>query len=276
MGMLSPKEETLFKFYKIGMDPEFAFYDRKQGVVVSATNFCGGRSALHAKIGTDGHSETAELRTTPTRNVLMALVDLALSLREIDKVIGEVNAGGYTDIIAIAQPYFAGESLGGHIHLSYWAPTNFTGVHEKIYNLVNRTTGGFCDRYSQSFPGRNVNAFSYREQPTVSPTQKAKEGHSFYRTEYRRPGSWLANPTLAYSFLGLAKLAFIGDPDALYQFEDALRIDTKHPVAKAEPDLKYLGEALKRSNEFVDKLNVNSFRGPIGINFPAWRGVLEA
>src|SRR3990167_10071019 len=105
---------------KVGADPEWIFWDSDENVIVPASLCCGGAGDTAHAIGTDGHSVTAEMRPTPNKNVLMLLLDIATKLGVVETALADVNARGGRHITAVAQPYFADEPLGGHIHLSYW------------------------------------------------------------------------------------------------------------------------------------------------------------
>ena len=101
--------------FLIGADPEFLFGYTHEWTWqrVNATVFLQGENRLTNFIGTDGHASTAELRPRPSHNLGRILGDLAFALSMCHKRAAVEKQGLF------AAPLIEGESLGGHIHLSF-------------------------------------------------------------------------------------------------------------------------------------------------------------
>lgn len=111
------------RLYRIGSDPEFAFV-RTQGqqrqVIVPADQVLTANRevGLAAFIGTDGHQALGEYRPRPAHNVWAHIVDLAIAIDATTKYLSEKKK--FTGVSLVATPYLHGETLGGHIHLSFF------------------------------------------------------------------------------------------------------------------------------------------------------------
>ena len=258
---------------KIGADPEALFWSRNEKTVIPAYQLCGGRSACRSWIGTDGHATTAELRPTPSKNVLMVLADLASAMGVIEKNLNALNARTNLDLVVVAEPAFAGEPLGGHIHLSYWYeqtnPVLFRqGEHD--FGHVYVYLHAFLSPLLSVAGGINRGEYTYRPQPLPSNKYPPRKNMLPARVEFRRPGTWLSSPVLAFTFLGLTKLAILNYP-RLSGAESHKEYITFLRTLKTTSDLTTLVDT-------VDYVLANPpkwyQKTPALVDFAAWRDVL--
>lgn len=106
------------KLHLVGSDPELV-YDRA-GQNVAAYAIVGDRDQTRAPIGTDGYSTTGEIRPTACHNVTYHVIKIAEALTRIHNFIQPLG------ITAYARPYYHDQTMGGHIHVSFWYNAPFT------------------------------------------------------------------------------------------------------------------------------------------------------
>lgn len=166
----------VFKLYRIGSDPEFAFSRTSDWTptlvpaaeVISVTK----KMSLESFIGMDSHTlggngqlqTTAELRPPPTRNIGLHLYYIAYG---IDRVADYLSSRSrFKGVVPFALPILGKEALGGHIHISGFVPepTLYTALND--YNLT------FMN-------GKPVN-FN-KNNPTVPPTLSANAAQFYAR-----------------------------------------------------------------------------------------------
>lgn len=260
---------TAVRFWKLGADPEAVIYSFGKDKVISAQNFCGGRSAMSTRIGTDGHASTLEFRPAPSKSVLVVMSDLAEALLEVGKCLDHINSENpdlYLKIVA--QAYMANEPLGGHIHLSYKAAKGFraNGLGAELYvgREVHKLGARLIEIYKDStIEARNQTAYgSNGEIARVQPG-----GDSFARVEYRIPPTWLHTPLVAYCFLGIAKLAMLNLTKLDYLDNDIVSSVEKLVTAE-HSELKHLPDALRR-------LSQTTFKFPLVVDHIKWAKFLN-
>lgn len=106
---------------KLGSDPEFipaSFKEFDLQILPASALISNNKSvALNSFIGTDGHNNIGELRPRPCHNIRQHLYDIASGLIAIDEYIHRrklINTAIY------ANPDINGETLAGHIHMSFF------------------------------------------------------------------------------------------------------------------------------------------------------------
>jgi hypothetical protein len=173
----------------IGADPEFAF--AKNGAVVRADSLLSGGTT--AKFGTDGRSDTAELRPSAAtsasglveniRKLIAAQVRRNPTLRDYDWV---------------ATPSFNRMPLGGHIHFGFAPDAEFVGILDALLAVpCAMMEPGASARARKANYG---NLGDFRPQP--------------WGMEYRVLSTWLSSPARAFAVLGAAHaLATLWDND---------------------------------------------------------------
>jgi len=156
---------------KIGADPEFAF--KQNGGFIPASQVFGN-SDTSTPLGTDGRSDTAELRPSPG------------SYYQVNSSISKL----LTDAKRLGYQAFAGSGdyapLGGHIHFSGISPDR--DLVKKLDQFIAKPLNTISD-----CQGRRRHYGHYgevRSQP-----------HGW---EYRAPLSWLSTPILTKGSLAIA------------------------------------------------------------------------
>ena len=127
-------------FHRLGSDAEFIFgrISEFKPSPINAQMVVGVNKAitLASFIGTDGHASTAELRPRPAHNVRMHMLDIAAGLvMSADLLKVKKN---YKDVVLLARPIIAGETMAGHIHVSFFVNEPSTRIameHGYIYNI---------------------------------------------------------------------------------------------------------------------------------------------
>ena len=268
MGAVS---DTSLVFRKVGADPEALFYSRSEKIIVPAYQLCGGSSAYNSWIGTDGHSITAELRPKPNRNVLMVLADLANALGIVKQTLDNLNQRSQLDLVMVAQPIFRSEYLGGHVHLSYWYPPT---LHDS--NLGHRFASVY--EYIRMFlvPLHNQfdldrSDFSWRLQPSPK-GRSPRMGFKGARIEFRKPGTWLRSPALAYAYLGLSKLAILNFPELPKTETRQAYVNSLQTMKKTTSDLRTLPSVV---DHVLRNFALGDEEYPTLVDFAAWKKVIE-
>jgi hypothetical protein len=105
--------------YAIGSDPEFVFITHTKKLV-PAYNILHSSQALQDTIGLDGHTSTAELRPAYSKSIYAHLNNIVKAKAQIQNLCNTFK------VDALAKPLSAGESLGGHIHISTPTRENIT------------------------------------------------------------------------------------------------------------------------------------------------------
>lgn len=266
MPLVSEPEDKLI-LMKVGADPEALIWSRRENQIIPAHQFCGGHSSLSTWIGTDGHSVTAEFRPSPNKNVLMVVADLALAMGVVEKTLADINERSNLGLELVAQPLFREEPLGGHVHVSYWYPPSLRTGGEHDFNCVYTYLCSFINPLMERLGMTTRGHFNFREQST--PRGKFPPNRLFHpaHLEFRKPGTWLANPSLAYAFLGLTKLAILNYP---FRFTEDNYVNTLRGL-KTSRDLATLADTVDYLWSRPDWLN----QSPQVVDFKAWKEVLE-
>lgn len=163
----------------IGADPEFAF--SKDGSPVRAGAILRGGTA--AQFGTDGASNTAELRPDPA--------DTASGLVENIRKVIAAEVRRHPDLLGYdwnAVPSFNRQPLGGHIHFGFPPNPEFTKMLDTLlaypYAMMESSAGA---RSRKEYYGRLSDV---RAQP--------------WGMEYRSLSTWLVNEERAHAVLATA------------------------------------------------------------------------
>ena len=158
----------------LGADPEFEVYNSRKEFV-SAGDVIGGYTS--AKFGTDGASDTGELRTDPG---IPSVV-----LHSIDSLLGE----GYSHLQAYQLYAGAGKHvpLGGHIH--------FSGVGYERNILASLDV-------LIALPLRRISNQGIRDRENYGRESSYKT--NLHGWEYRAPCSWISHPIIAESVLEIS------------------------------------------------------------------------
>lgn len=113
---------------KIGSDPEFipGIYNEFDLTIIPASKVIGSNKqvALNSFIGTDGHASIGELRPRPCHNIRQHLYDIAAGLITTHEYIARRR--DLKNVSLFANPEVGGETLAGHIHLSFFVDDQLT------------------------------------------------------------------------------------------------------------------------------------------------------
>ena len=113
---------------KIGSDPEFmaGTYTEFEFKTIPAYKLISNNKqlTLNSFIGTDGHNSIGELRPRPSHNIRQHLYDIAAAIITIDEHIKIRKDLKHISIYA--TPELGGETLAGHIHISFFVDDPLT------------------------------------------------------------------------------------------------------------------------------------------------------
>jgi hypothetical protein len=167
----------------IGCDPEFLF-SNSSGDFVPAN-----RVIRNGDFGTDGHSATGELRPKAGANSLYVVSNLRKLIKEA------IEHEDIRELNMHAGHYKFDKSIGGHIHIS-----GFEMNMDELAKMLIKVSGRLSDCID------NITERSYRGSHGYGIGER-----SLYRRqntnwiEFRRPGSWLISPQVAFMNLWLAE-----------------------------------------------------------------------
>lgn len=236
--------------YRNGADPECLLYNDTTGSTIRASQFVPpGVNGTSLWVGTDGHPATCEIRPIPAHNIKLFILHVADAVTALGNFLAAYRDRTKHDIWAVAQPSFASEPLGGHIHLSfyYYEPDTATVVPtgrvlRGAISSSPRRRGAYAtedeiDRYATNPDALDMDRFVERVHSLVGPFERAffgthrdarrsidlarrgdmheidtvpqRPGAAYFRIEYRYPSTPLAHPILTYVHHALAKLAVL-------------------------------------------------------------------
>ena len=113
---------------RIGSDPEFmtGVYNEFEFQVVPAHKVISTNKqlTLNSFIGTDGHNSIGELRPRPCHNIRQHLYDIATALTIVDEHLKSRKDLKHVKIYA--SPELGGDTLAGHIHVSFFVDDPLT------------------------------------------------------------------------------------------------------------------------------------------------------
>lgn len=168
---------------KIGCDPEFIFRD-KDGMQVYANTIL-----QNGDFGMDGHSSTGEIRPKPAENSLQLVANIRKLLKE------GFNHEEINELDMLAGHYKLGNPIGGHIHISGFE-MNMPTLADKLVKVVMRLST--CIDNMDERKTRKDCGYGDREE-------NGYRQQSNNWIEFRRPGSWLLSPQVAFLNLWLAE-----------------------------------------------------------------------
>lgn len=110
--------------HRMGADPEMLVGRASEDFEFQTQNanralFGGAGANGAAFIGLDGHAFTAELRPPPARNINLLLYHIAQGLLTTQEFLNRQHPGH----VLLARPKINDETMGGHIHLSFYPET---------------------------------------------------------------------------------------------------------------------------------------------------------
>lgn len=110
--------------HRVGADPEMLVGRANEDFEFQTQNanrtlFGGAGAQASAFIGLDGHQFTAELRPPPARNINLLLYHIAQGLLTTQEFL-DLRRPGH---VLLARPKINEETMGGHIHLSFYPET---------------------------------------------------------------------------------------------------------------------------------------------------------
>lgn len=165
----------------IGCDPEFVYFNLKNGSFIPAYTLTETDSPL----GCDGHSDTAELRPSAKETAKEVVSQIYTLFEEAETYTTMKKVG------MLAGHFKHNKTIGGHIHLSDFKINmiELCDIMDKLFIPLSDLIDNLEERAKRQ---KNGYGKGYREQT-----------HNWI--EYRRPGSWLLSPDIAYLHLGLAE-----------------------------------------------------------------------
>lgn len=176
----------------IGADPEFA-YTTRSGERLRADTY----QARLGCFGTDGRSDTGEIRPGKSRDVvtLVSKIHHILRLASLNPRIGEIRwlAGHYIDT----------KPLGGHISISRVGWNYNWSSPDAMETVLTKALDTLL------FYGTSRTLDELRQRRSRMRTRYGRLGNMCIkpgRFEYRSCGSWLISPEVALIYLGLAKI----------------------------------------------------------------------
>ena len=180
----------------IGCDPEFVIIKGRHSV-----SMCQIIKDDHKdnKIGLDMGRKVVELRPDPSDDIFV----LVAHIRHLLKTIVD-SRKGLKKCKFIAGHYAGDEPLGGHIHISCSSLRENNKLHAEDFTRFLDTIIGNGLMYTVN----DMEAHNNRNDCDYGHLGDSRVGNSG-SLEYRTPPSWLVSPSLAFMFLGLAKICAI-------------------------------------------------------------------
>lgn len=174
---------SLSEYIKIGADPEFIFRNQDGEMVNADTILQNG------DMGLDGHRATGELRPKPASNALQLVANVRKLIRKGQE---------HEDVKALdmlAGHYKFNTPIGGHIHISgFQMDMNVLSSRlELVLMTLSKAIDNMEERRARKGAGYgDAESAPYRTQSTNW-------------IEFRRPGSWLLSPQVAFANIWLAE-----------------------------------------------------------------------
>jgi hypothetical protein len=237
----------------IGCDPEFVIIKRRKLVPMEQVLKDGRKTK---KIGLDMGWKVMELRPDPSEDIFVLIAHIRHLLKHILK-----HHTGLRNCRFIAGHYACYEALGGHIHISVVdSNESLTTQAFKIY-LDTVISGGLMKLINDKKHHATRKANGYGRDYVHD------LWHDVFRSkngvlEYRTPPSWLVSPSLAFMFLGLAKICALlylnKQPKILpNNIPDIIRVVTGLPWLMKQPDVAKCIELLDNLKRDTDANWIN-------------------
>lgn len=118
----------MLRLYQLGADPEFLFIMSSptgEKALFPACDLISKNkdAALASFIGTDNHSATAEFRPAPSHDINRIMLQLAHGISHVEDSLKLMRV---PNVVMAVPPHIFQESLGGHIHVSFFVDDPFT------------------------------------------------------------------------------------------------------------------------------------------------------
>lgn len=199
----------MIKLHKIGADIELLFVDGGGLTLPAHRIFQANGRIIDTYVGTDGHPATGEIRPPPSHNINQILYKVAYALDAIQRFLIRSSS----DARMCAAPVVNNEPLGGHIHVSLFASMDNPVVGPETIDAILSYLNEPCEGAVQPWQARLSRMSRYGVRDVRIGNSQVPSGQKkqllYYHYEYRTPSTWLAHPSIGYTYLALVKLTML-------------------------------------------------------------------